>query len=197
MSGIYIAVKPLVSSMSTAQCWHLKIFFEKKINCYTIMHFVSLSMYKLIIISLLNLLLLCSCASLYETPKSHEAAAVIRPKDERSGVFNWSVTEVHKIDNKLAGIGLSNTTRIYPGNHTITVRTEFNQGFMSGGPYEAFTDVNADFKANMNYFIHSKVQGSRLLVWVVDNSGNKVSEVVSSAYHTKAQNQTIFIPTTR
>ncbi len=153
---------------------------------------------KLAALLLVTFTLLAGCATVYQPPKATEPTSMIRVKDERSGLATWTYLMVEAIDNKSAGLQLMpGKLRIYPGVHTLTVHTQFKRGFFSGGPYEAFTDINANFKAGETYLIEAKIEGSRVLVWITNSAGTKISPVVANNYRTAPQQNTIFIPVGR
>jgi hypothetical protein len=141
--------------------------------------------------------MLSGCANLYQSPKQNEPAAFVRVKDIRTGLATWTFLVVESIDNKPAGIRLLPTSslRIHPGVHTLTVQVQFNRGFFTGGPREAFSDVTADFKAGEIYQIQAVVQGSKVLTWITNEAGKKVSSIITADYKTAPQQSVIFIPT--
>lgn len=142
----------------------------------------------------ISFFILSSCATLYHPPKSNEAAATIRVKNTRQGLATWMHLTVQSIDNRAAGPQLfPSSTRIYPGPHILTVSAEFNRGFFSSGPYEAFVDLKADFKPNQNYLIQANSQGAKILVWLTDSSGRKIA-MSTSNYRTAPRSVPVFIP---
>ncbi|CDZ77792.1 hypothetical protein BN59_02082 [Legionella massiliensis] len=132
------------------------------------------------------------CATMYEAPKANEPMSIVRVKNERTGLATWMHSQVDAIDNKTAGLKLfSGNVRIHPGVHTLTVLTEFNKGFLSSGPYQAFSDVQANFKAGETYTIQASTSGAQVLVWITDSAGRKVSPVSSTGYRIAPKNTVI------
>lgn len=129
----------------------------------------------LILLLLTSFTILSGCASLYQPPKNNEPAAFVKMKDSRSGLAIWTALQVQSIDNKPSGLQLlpTRSLRIYPGVHTLTVQVQFNQGFFSGGPFESFTDLTANFKTGETYFVEAAVQGSKVLAWISNTAGKK------------------------
>ncbi|MBA2710400.1 MAG: hypothetical protein H0U57_07410 [Tatlockia sp.] len=154
--------------------------------------------HKLSTVLLMAFTLLTGCATVYKPPKATEPTSIIRVKDERSGLATWITLKVEAIDNKSAGLQLMpGKLRIYPGIHTLTVNTQFNRGFFSSGPFEAFTDINADFKAGETYIIEAAIEGSKVLVWISNGAGKKISPVIANNYRSAPQQNTLFIPVGR
>jgi hypothetical protein len=150
----------------------------------------------MLFLMLTSFTLLSGCAHLYQAPQRNEPAAFVKVKDVRTGLATWTFLIIESIDNKPAGLKLLPTSsqRIYPGVHTLTVQVQFNRGFFTGGPREAFSDVTADFKAGQTYQIEAVVQGSKVLTWITNAAGKKVSSVITSDYKTVPQQPVIFIP---
>jgi hypothetical protein len=147
----------------------------------------------------ITLLIICTtlvgCATIYQPPKATEPTAVIAVNNERGGFATWTQSQVEAIDNKSAGLQLmSGKLRIYPGVHTLTIKSQFNRGFFSSGPYEAFTDIRANFQAGETYIVQATVQGSKLLVWINNSAEKQVTPVSATNYRSAPQNSTIFVP---
>lgn len=126
--------------------------------------------------------LLVSCAS-YQQPNSANAATV-SGSSTRNGFFDWSTTSVYTIDNQLvlSAWSVESKIRVSPGMHRFMVFTQFDRNFFDGGPYEARTDVTATLRPNQHYRFVSKVDGSKVKVWAVNNQGQPLTSVVSSSY---------------
>jgi hypothetical protein len=138
-------------------------------------------------------LVLTGCANLYQPPKANEPTTIVKVKNSRTGLTTWMKLRINAIDHQLTGVGLSSTTRLHPGSHTLTIRTEFNQGLFSDGPFEAFLELDANLKAGQTYLIQAAVQGSRISVWLCDVTGRKISST-SSSYHTTQRASVVIIP---
>ncbi|MFA5960341.1 MAG: hypothetical protein WC785_07470 [Tatlockia sp.] len=128
-------------------------------------------------------LFLAGCVTIYEPPKYGEPTATVQGMKD-NGLFNWSVIAVTEIDNHSVGFKMTpaGTLRIYPGNHMLTLNSQFKRGPFSP-VYFAVIDVSANFKASQHYKIKSNVDGSRLNAWVEDANGHRVSPISSSNYH--------------
>ncbi|MBA2656100.1 MAG: hypothetical protein H0U70_03850 [Tatlockia sp.] len=144
--------------------------------------------FNLIILLILFSVFLSSCATVYHPPKASEPTSLVRVKNERSGLATWISLQVEEIDNRSAGLQLMpGNLRIYPGIHTLTIKSMFNKGFFSSGPFEAFSDIKADFKANEAYIVQAKVDGAQLLVWISDKTGRRISSLTKTPYRTAAR----------
>lgn len=128
--------------------------------------------------------LLVSCSGVYrDPPKNPAATAELRNTGKSWSLYHWERYRVEMIDDLAVNYSLSWTEktrvmRVTAGKHRLVVSMAFNKGFMTAGPYEALTDLVADFKAGRKYQLVGSVEGSAASFWIEDTETHeKISNV--------------------
>lgn len=142
----------------------------------------------------LSLLSLTACINTnpYIAPPADQPAATIRGIKTGSGINNFEVTRVLGIDgkNNQDGYNYDKEFRVTPGAHSFGVQTVFVHTFL-GGRFESNAIVPATLKAGHRYQLNKSVsdhptsilfvdKNCSVSVWVMDETGKKVSPVVTS-----------------
>lgn len=147
--------------------------------------------------SLVLALLLTSCSNIntYQEPsKGSQSLATVTGSFEREDLTNWYNINVTAIDNKQVSYGWSSDVNVIPGSHMFVVQYEFHRGsIFSGRPNTGVAELRANVRGGMSYRVVGKPEGAYMKLWMVDNSGNRASGVISSNYQ-PVKLQPVYMP---
>lgn len=119
--------------------------------------------------------LLASCSGVYrDPPKNPAITAELRNSGKTWSLYHWENFNVEMIDDLAVNYSLSwsartRVIRVKAGKHLLVVTGSFNKAFMGAGPFNARTDLIADFKAGHSYHLMGKVEGSSIKFWIEDD----------------------------
>jgi hypothetical protein len=115
---------------------------------------------------------------MYQQPSgSVNEVAVLKQGTVHNDLFDWEIVNVSSIDNKNVMSLFNEGINVLPGRHIITSFIQYNRSLLGHCPCEAFVDIEADLVAGKTYVIKMKEHGSKIEVWLEDESNGKVVSV--------------------
>lgn len=163
---------------------------------------------RILLVGIMFILSLVGCASSnsYVMPEPSQYGnqlVTIQGYRQSNGLFDWREAHVSSIDDKevsylqqdLIG-GYKSSKKIFatPGQHTFVVATAFNRKFMGDGPFESYSDLSATLAPGKSYKLNMEVHGSKVKVWMTDQSGRAVSSMAENSYRRAPKNYPVYIP---
>ncbi len=157
----------------------------------------------------------CTPANEYQPPQGKHVAILtghtVRPDNVLNVGPDWAYTEIRAVDNQPVTYGAfgkigtdygfspksKSEIPLLAGTHTITMHTEFNNGFFGVCPCNAITSVKGKFISGKRYRVVSSVDGADVKTWIVDEQTNAtVSDIGSGNYRRSPRDVVVpvFVP---